>query len=47
MTHFIAGLVIALAPFTQGQTGELRLPVTDPAGFPIQAAVEIIDEANQ
>lgn len=47
MTSLVAALAIAVAQFTQSQTGELRLLVTDPAGFPIQAAVEIVDEANQ
>src|SRR5947209_2643403 len=47
MTSFLAALAIASAQFMQSQTGELRLVVTDPAGFPIQAAVEIVGEANQ
>jgi hypothetical protein len=35
------------AQFGQSNTGELRLTVTDPAGLPIQSAVELVSEANQ
>src|SRR5258708_6275779 len=35
------------AQFAQSSTGELHLTVTDPAGLPIQSAVELVSEANQ
>ena len=33
--------------FSQSNTGELRLTVTDPAGLPIQGVVELVSDANQ
>jgi hypothetical protein len=33
--------------FAQSGTGELRLTVTDPAGLPIQSAVDIVSQANE
>lgn len=39
--------LFAAASFCQMETGELRLTVTDPAGLPVQAAVELVSEVNQ
>src|SRR5712692_10567798 len=48
MFTFAAVLTIALAQFSQSNTGELRLMVTDPAGLALPAAlVELVDEAHQ
>src|SRR6476661_8733690 len=35
------------AQFSQTNTGELRLTVTDPSGLPIPAAVQLTSDANQ
>src|SRR5579872_3881040 len=40
-------LVLAMAQFSESNTGELRLTVTDPSGLPLQAIVEVVSEANQ
>lgn len=42
-------LVVLLwtAQFSQTNTGELRLTVTDPSGLPIPAAVQLTSDANQ
>lgn len=36
-----------LSQFTQSNTGELRLTVTDAASLPLQSAIELVSEANQ
>jgi outer membrane cobalamin receptor len=38
--------LLALAQFTQAQTGELRLTVVDAAGLPLIARVELVSEAT-
>lgn len=40
-------LLLMLAQFSQSNTGELRLTVTDAASLPLQSAVELVSEANQ
>ena len=35
------------AGFSQSNTGELRLTVTDPAGLPVPGVVELVSDANQ
>lgn len=40
-------IVWLAAQFGQSNTGELRLTVTDPAGLPVQSAIELISQANQ
>ena len=47
MIQVATALVIALAQFSQSNTGELRVFVTDPAGLPLQAAVDLVAQANQ
>ncbi|OLE84373.1 MAG: hypothetical protein AUF76_03525 [Acidobacteria bacterium 13_1_20CM_2_65_9] len=43
----IALILWAAIHFAQSGTGELRLTVTDPAGLPIQSAVDIVSQANE
>src|SRR5271170_8031589 len=40
-------LLCALPLFSQTNSGELRLKVTDPSGVGVKATVQIISEANQ
>ena len=40
-------LLLTMVQFGQSNTGELRLKVTDPAGLPVQSAVELVSGANQ
>ena len=40
-------LLLAVAQFTQINTGELRLRVVDGAGLPLRSRVELVSEANQ
>lgn len=48
MTRFASILVFfALPLLAQSNSGELRLRVTDPAGFGVKAAVQILSRANQ
>src|SRR5229473_1559221 len=47
MSNCILLLLWTAAQFGQSNTGEFRLSVTDPAGLPIQSAVELVSEANQ
>jgi hypothetical protein len=43
----ILALVLAVAQFTASQTGEVRLTVTDPAGLPLRASIELSNDAAQ
>src|SRR5579862_164890 len=45
----LATLLFLLASpvFCQINNGEMRLKVTDPAGLPVRATVQIVSEANQ
>jgi hypothetical protein len=48
MKRLIAMLFLCGLPlYCQSNRGELHLKVTDPAGLPLRAAVEIVSEANQ
>src|SRR5229473_2919292 len=47
MCSCLFALLWVAAQFGQSNTGELRLTVTDPAGLPVQSAVELVSEANQ
>jgi TonB-dependent receptor-like protein/carboxypeptidase family protein len=47
MCSCLFALLWMAAQFGQGNTGELRLTVTDPAGLPVQSAVELVSDANQ
>jgi hypothetical protein len=48
MTKFAAILFLAATPlFSQSNSGELRLHVTDPAGLAVKTTVQITSEANQ
>ena len=47
MSGCVLVLLLTLAQFAQSNTGELRLTVTDPAGLPLQSAVELVSEVNQ
>src|SRR5579871_6946034 len=40
-------LLALLGQFSQSNTGELRLMVTDPDNLPLQSSVELINEAGQ
>jgi hypothetical protein len=40
-------LLAALPAFGQTNVGELRLRVTDPAGFGVESSVQLVSEANQ
>jgi hypothetical protein len=40
-------LLLALGQFSQSNTGELRLTVTDTAGLPLPGAVELVCDANR
>src|SRR5215203_3556986 len=40
-------IVLAAAQFAQTNTGELRLNVVDAAGLPLQADVELVNDASQ
>ncbi|HXZ42392.1 MAG TPA: TonB-dependent receptor [Terriglobales bacterium] len=46
-TLFIAALLWTLPMFSQSNTGELRLTVTDPSGLAVKTSVELVSEANQ
>lgn len=39
-------ILFAVAQFGQSSTGELRLTVTDPGGFPLQSHVALVSESN-
>ena len=43
----VFALLLTGAGFSQSNTGELRLTVTDPAGLPVQGVVELVSDANQ
>src|SRR6266851_4112946 len=47
MCSCLFALLWMAAQFGQSNTGELRLTVTDPAGLPVQSAVELVSDANQ
>ena len=48
MRRYIALLVlIAIPVFSQSNSGELRLTVTDPSGQAVRAQVQLVSEANQ
>ena len=40
-------VLLASPLFSQSNSGELRLKVTDPAGLPVRITVQVISEANQ
>jgi len=46
-TLIIAVLLWAIPTFSQSNTGELRLTVTDPSGLAVKTSVELRSEANQ
>ena len=43
----ILAIVLAFAQFTSSQTGDLRVTVTDPAGLPLRAVIEVSSEGTQ
>lgn len=47
MPHWGFALLFILGQFSQSNTGELRLTVTDPAGLSLFGAVELFSESNQ
>lgn len=47
MMRWVAVLLWAYSAFAQTEAGELRVTVTDPAGLPLPASVEVSSEANQ
>jgi len=47
MGALLCVLALALAQFSQTNTGELRLVVTDASGLPVQSTVELVSEMNQ
>lgn len=47
MSNCMLLLLWTAVQFGQSNTGELRLSVTDPAGLPMQSAVQLVSEANQ
>jgi hypothetical protein len=47
MPQWALVLLFVLGQFSQSNTGELRLSVTDPAGLPLPGAVELVSESNQ
>jgi len=47
MIRSVLLVVLAVAQFAQTNTGELRLNVVDAAGLPLQADVELVNDANQ
>ena len=46
-TLILAVLLWAIPTFSQSNTGELRLTVTDPSGLAVKTSVELRSEANQ
>src|SRR5579862_8914379 len=40
-------LLLSMAQFTQSNTGELRVAVTDAGGLPLESGIELVSEANQ
>ena len=42
----ILALLLALAQFTQTETGELRVRVIDASGLPLESAIELASDAN-
>ena len=46
-TLLIAVLLWTFLMFSQSNTGELRLTVTDPSGLGVKGSVELVSEANQ
>jgi hypothetical protein len=48
MKRFLAFFFFCAVPvFSQSNSGELRLKVTDPAGLAVKASVQVVSEANQ
>lgn len=47
MPPCVFALLLVLAQFSQNNTGELRLTVTDPGGLPLPGVIDLISEANQ
>jgi hypothetical protein len=47
MVQTVLALVIALAQFSQSNTGELHLLVMDLSGLPLEAVVDVVAQANQ
>jgi outer membrane cobalamin receptor len=45
--HWVLGLLLVAAQFSQSNTGELRVTVTDAAGLPLPGALELVSQANQ
>ena len=43
----ILALLVVLAQFTTNNTGDLRVTVTDPAGLPLRAAIELSSQGTQ
>ena len=42
----IVALFLSLGQFSQSNTGELRLTVTDSSGLPLPGPVELVSDAN-
>lgn len=47
MHHWAFAVLFVLGQFSQTNTGELRLTVSDQAGLPLPGAVELFSESNQ
>ena len=48
MRRFVGLLFLCATPlYSQTNTGELRLKVTDPSGLPVKATVHLVSEANE
>ena len=47
MPHWAFALLFVLGQFSQSNTGELRVVLTDSGGLPVSATVELFSEANQ
>jgi outer membrane cobalamin receptor len=47
MPHWACVLLFVLGQFSQSNTGELRLIVTDPAGLPLPGRIELSSESNK
>ena len=47
MRRYLLLLFCAIPAFAQSNSGEVRLKVTDPAGFGVKSSVQLVSEANQ